>query len=41
MFSIGILVGMVNYIRRDGCSKDLFEFVFMYNKYMGGVDLLD
>lgn len=41
MLSTGIPAGMVNHTRRDGCSKDLPELVSMYNKHMGGVDLLD
>ena len=40
MFSTGIPAGMVNHTRRDGSSKDLPEPVSMYNKHMGGVDLL-
>lgn len=41
MLSTGVPAGMVNHRRRDGSVKELPEPVSMYNKHMGGVDLLD
>lgn len=41
MLTTGIPAGMVDHRRRDGTVKQLPHPVSMYNKHMGGVDLLD
>ena len=41
MLTTGIPAGMVDRLRRDGTVKQLPQPVSMYNKHMGGVDLLN
>lgn len=41
MSATRIPVSIINHKRRDGSINELTEPVSMYNKHMGGVDLLE